>query len=72
MSEGGERGGQDLLVCRETGPAFWCVGKRTQEPASVGTDRWNQTSRSRKNSDSSPSFAFVDSNKSVEGGRRPE
>jgi hypothetical protein len=27
---------------------------------------------SRKSSDSSPSLLFVDSNRSVEGGRRPE
>jgi hypothetical protein len=63
---------QDFPIVRETGLAFRCPGQRAEQPTSVGNDRRDQTSRSRNSSDSSSSLAFVDSNRSVEGGRGPE
>jgi hypothetical protein len=48
------------------------AGQRPKESACIGDDGRDQSSRSRNNSDSSPSLLFVDSNKSVDGGRRPE
>ena len=75
-NEGGDddyrRGDQNPLVVGEAGLAFWCPGKRAEQATRIGNDRRDQTSRSRKSSDSSPSFAFVDSNRSVEGDRFPE
>ena len=64
----GRRGDQDFLVVRETGSASRCPCQCSQETAGVGDNRRNQPSRSRKSSDSSPSFALVDSNRRVEGG----
>ncbi len=65
-------GNQNFLEFRETGIAFRRPGERPQQPSCVGNYRRDRSSRSRKGSDSSPSFVFVDSNRSVEGGRRPE
>jgi hypothetical protein len=48
------------------------AGECAQQPARVGNDWLDQSSISRKSSDSSPSLPFTDSNRSVEGGRRPE
>jgi hypothetical protein len=69
--DGGRRS-ENFFVIRKARLATGRPGKRPEEAACIGDDRRDQSSMSRKSSDSSPSLLFVDSNRSVEGGRRPE
>jgi hypothetical protein len=63
---------EDLFVFWKARLATVRPGERPKQSAGVGDDGRDQFSISRKSSDSSPSLLFVDSNSSVEGGRRPE
>ena len=47
------------------------AGECLEKPTRVNDDRATQSSRSLNSSDSSPSFASVDSKSNVEGSRRP-
>lgn len=64
-------GGQNMLVVRKGWFAVGSAGEGAQEATGIGHNRWNHSSRSRKSSDSSPSLVSVDSNRRVEGARRP-
>ena len=63
---------QDSLVFRKARLAGRRAGECAQQAARVSNNGRDQSSMSRKSSDSSPSLLLVDSNRSVEGGRRPE
>jgi hypothetical protein len=65
------RQGQNRFIVGEARGVVGCAGKRPEESARIGNYRAIQSSRSRNNSDSSPSFVSVDSKRRVEGGRRP-
>jgi len=63
---------ENLFVLRKAWFASVRPRQRPKESAGVGYDGRDQSSMSRKSSDSSPSLLFVDWNSSVDGGRRPE
>lgn len=65
------RGGENGLVIRKAWFAVSRMGESAEEPTRVRDDRRAHGSRSRKSSDSSPNLLSVDSNRRVEGGRRP-
>ncbi len=65
------RQAENGLIIRKARTAVRGACERSKEPARIDDDRTVQPSRSRNSSDSSPSFASVDSKSRVEGGRRP-
>ncbi len=71
-NESGNDHGCHRHVFRKARLATWRPRQRPEETTGVGDNWRDQSSISRKSSDSSPSFMFVDSNRRVEGGRRPE
>src|SRR5260370_28070441 len=71
-NDNGGRRREDLFVLRKARLAAGRPGERPQESAGVGDDGRDQFSMSRKSADSSTRLLFVDSNSSVDGGRRLE
>lgn len=65
------RRSQDLLIPWEARLAVRGTGECPKKSARVCNDWWDQVSRSRNNSASSPSLLSVDSKRAVDGGRRP-
>lgn len=65
------RGGQNVLVLGKARLAAGGARERAKKPAGIRDDRRDQPSRSRNSSASFPSLLSVDSNRRVDGGRRP-